>query len=57
MPLHIQYIYVGITNCFTLFYRELMKADFLSFRLKRSGVEKSHSKRGDLNADDADLGR
>jgi hypothetical protein len=23
MPLHIQYIYVGITNCFTLFYRKL----------------------------------
>lgn len=23
MPLHIQYIYVGITNCFTLFYKEL----------------------------------
>jgi len=29
MPLDIQYICVGITNCFTLFYRELIKGDFV----------------------------
>lgn len=56
MPLHIQYICVGITNCFTLFYRGLKWGTLLSFRPKRSGVEKSLvAILYYWNADDADF--